>query len=331
MSGPASKRPKLHPLRQTSFPVSAETAAAYASARSETGSIANSTLSVLSNKGQPRGRGRPRKSLQITEDDIANARDGRSQTNKNATAKSVISTRSGPGADNADDEEDNEEEETAYIFDVDAAEDDEESRHAERKQKFEQSLSLSQAEKYNIYRGSKLKESVVRRIINQTVSQSVGKTQVEAVQWYTKAFAVEVIERAREVQLEWAKAYQSIIDEEKGRRREKLSKKRKELEQAKQDQAESGTNGVDVGSKSGVIFTLDKQVTDLERELKEHIPNKHKGGLLPDHLREALRRYKADGEGGGMGFDGLSHPLLGVHGAVAWTVGDGGTGRRLFR
>lgn len=65
--------------------------------------------------------------------------------------------------------------------------------------------------------------------------------------------------------------------------------------------------------------------------MDEYIPNPHKAGLLPDHLREALRRYRADGEGGGAGFEGLSHGLLGIAGSATWRVGDGATARRLFR
>lgn len=59
-------------------------------------------------------------------------------------------------------------------------------------------------------------------------------------------------------------------------------------------------------------------------------PNPHRGQLLPSHLREALRRYKRDGEGGGVGFSGLSMDNLGVKGSVTWGSGSVG-GRRLFR
>jgi len=49
-----------------------------------------------------------------------------------------------------------------------------------------------------------------------------------------------------------------------------------------------------------------------------------RGPLLPDHLREAVRRYRNDGEGGGAGFRGLS---LGA-GEAAFA---GGRGKRLFK
>lgn len=65
-----------------------------------------------------------------------------------------------------------------------------------------------------------------------------------------------------------------------------------------------------------------------KREFKPP-PNPHRGQLLPSHLREALRRYKRDGEGGGVGMSGLSLANLGVRGTFTWNVGMGG--RRLFR
>lgn len=59
-------------------------------------------------------------------------------------------------------------------------------------------------------------------------------------------------------------------------------------------------------------------------------PNPHRGQLLPSHLREAVRRYKRDCEGGGVGFSGLSLGNLSTRGAFTWNIGSAG-GRRLFR
>ena len=57
---------------------------------------------------------------------------------------------------------------------------------------------------------------------------------------------------------------------------------------------------------------------------------KHKrrdlGPLLPDHFREALRRHKRDGEGGGTGLQGVSTGL-GLAGNGSARLG----GKRLFR
>ncbi len=53
---------------------------------------------------------------------------------------------------------------------------------------------------------------------------------------------------------------------------------------------------------------------------------KELGPLLPDHFREALRRYKRDGEGGGTGLTGVSTGM-GVPGSGSARLG----GKRLFR
>lgn len=59
---------------------------------------------------------------------------------------------------------------------------------------------------------------------------------------------------------------------------------------------------------------------------KDRPRQKNLGPLLPDHFREALRRYKRDGEGGGTGMAGVSVGL-GVVGTGSARLG----GRRLFR
>ncbi|KXL49662.1 hypothetical protein M433DRAFT_36414, partial [Acidomyces richmondensis BFW] len=79
--------------------------------------------------------------------------------------------------------------------------------------------------RYEAYNRAKLKTSDVRRLVNQVLGQSVPANVVLAVSAYTKLFAGELIEAAREVQAEWE--------------------------------------------------------AECDR-----------GPLLPDHLREALRRYK---------------------------------------
>lgn len=63
---------------------------------------------------------------------------------------------------------------------------------------------------------------------------------------------------------------------------------------------------------------------DKEEGLQDRLKLEDKGPLTPAHLREALRRYKRDREGGGAGFAGMS--LEGVERTMARTGG-----RRLFR
>ncbi|KAL2845211.1 hypothetical protein BJY01DRAFT_214403 [Aspergillus pseudoustus] len=78
-----------------------------------------------------------------------------------------------------------------------------------------------------------------------------------------------------------------------------------------------------IGKAGNIAGSVGKRTAELP-------PNPHRGQLLPAHLREALRRYKRDGEGGGVGFSGLSLGNLGVRGSVTWSAGGVG-GRRMFR
>ena len=240
-----------------------------------------------------------------------------------------------------------------------------------------------------MFKRVKLKESVLKRIVNQIVSQSVTKVPLIAINAYTKYFAGEIVERAREVQQEYAEAHDRIL-EEKWRQhyeeeREKKQKGSKTLTNG--TQSTPNANGNTMGNNnagSPNIKTeqsnsppatapdaaspeVDSVVTaNTERPKDSEQPrhdssrspspppslstrklpppshpstslsgfeNPHRGGLLPDHLREALRRYKQDGEGGGVGFDGSSAPGLGTRGRQSWKVGGtfGGGGRRLFK
>ena len=120
------------------------------------------------------------------------------------------------------------------------------------------------------------------------------------------------------MQREWAKAF----DEKKTF--DKEEKIRREEEKANQEDDELPVEERE-RRKAG------REMERAMRRVVDYIPNPHKGGLLPDHLREALRRYKTDGEGAGVGFGGISLPMLGTQGPGTWRVGAGMGGRRLFR
>ncbi|KAJ9602141.1 hypothetical protein H2200_013261 [Cladophialophora chaetospira] len=324
----ANKRPKLHPLRQTSFPAqdaSERYGSAVTSARSETGSMANSLLSGVSNKPKGRGRGRPRKSAQLDQDDVRSTHQTpgeSSQVNGDGRAggrvtKSVVSGRSGAAEQEEDDEGDIDE----LVENMDEQErrqaEEEEYRQEQRRERLADTLDPDSYARYNQWRALSLNNTTVKRLVNSIVSQSVTTAPLQAVRIYGKWFVGEIVERAREVQSECAEAYEETRKEERARREKELA----DLEE-KQKQG----NTTDPQSR-----LLTKDIERLKKEVKEYIPNPHKGALLPDHLREALRRYKNDGEGGGVGFQGTSHGLLGVPGPAAWRIGDGVSGRRLFR
>ena len=159
-----------------------------------------------------------------------------------------------------------------------------------------------------MYKRSVLNKTTLKRIVNQTVSQSVTALPLIAIGAYSKYFVGEIVTRALDVQKEWAQAFDARIASE---------------------QAEKAAKDAEKGNKEGGEKSDEHK--KLEEQKNDFVPNPHKGGLLPGHLREALRRYKGDGEGGGVGFGSTSLGWMGHQGAGAWRVGNGAGGRRLFR
>ncbi|KAH0111021.1 histone-fold-containing protein, partial [Aureobasidium melanogenum] len=153
----------------------------------------------------------------------------------------------------------------------------------ERKAMFSTHIHPAHAEIYETWNRIHLKKEVVRRLANQTLSQSVPASVVTTINSYTKVFVGEIVDRAREVQKEWLAASETLP----------------------------------TGDKNEEAFGKDGEGEPKVRE-------RDRGPLLPDHLREALRRYKHDRSGGTVGFTGIS-----LEGRESAAVRNGG--RRLFR
>ncbi|KAF7166751.1 hypothetical protein CNMCM5623_000258 [Aspergillus felis] len=227
-----------------------------------------------------------------------------------------------------------------------------------------------QSERYDLFKRAKLRKETLRRIVNHALSQSVPASVVTTINGFTKVFAGEIIEKARTVQAEWAIAHdqaaRAAFDAEEaeaearaaeaaaraaasatpatggqGQSPPQPSVKREHSDSNRSTPippSSSSPMPQQLGSQpptpfiSGLPQQQQEQQPPAARPKREFKPppNPHRGQLLPSHLREALRRYKRDGEGGGVGFSGLSMGNLGVRGSVTWNAGSAG-GRRIFR
>jgi transcription initiation factor TFIID subunit 11 len=183
--------------------------------------------------------------------------------------------------------------------------------------------------RHQMYKRSTLNKTQLKRIVNQTVSQSVTALPLIAIGAYSKFFVGEIVTRALDVQKEWAAAFDANIRRQRERERGRREEEREQELERERKQKDQGGDESNAGEPKGADAKADvpKDGDTKAKKEVEFVPNPHKGGLLPDHLREALRRYKGDGEGGGVGFGSTSLGMMGNHGAGTWRIG----ARRLFR
>lgn len=196
-----------------------------------------------------------------------------------------------------------------------------------------------QFERYEMFRRIKFKKETVRKITNYVVSQSVPPSVVLSINGFAKTFVGVLIERARRVQRE---AVVAARKGGKGKRGGFVQVDRTDFTTTSLAGGVAAAGGVKlnvnananpglpvdparlivgVNGMSGIATTAAVVDGDDEEEGLENL-----GPLMPDHLREALRRYKRDGEGGGTGLAGMSVGL-GVQGVASARL----QGKRLFK
>ncbi|KAJ5992610.1 Histone-fold [Penicillium sp. IBT 35674x] len=366
-SQPILKKQRMHPLRQTSFPANLEPTERSFAGTSDAGSVTGSFTGSLGGTsadgifaGAARGKKRGRKSKADKErerDDAMSTRTGDAGRFGSADAEGSVRGGMGGGrpADDGDDYDDDDDEgellgreegglrtprprrRTLRIILVDA-------------------FNPIQSERYDLFKRAKLRKESLRRIVNHALSQSVPASVVTSVNGFTKVFAGEMIEKARTVQAEWADAHdqaaRAAFDAEEAAAEKAAQAKAEAQAQEMAKRAtptSSGTPALGNGIKKESPDPSQAQASPKpgynlnptsspapspvplrpRREFRPP-PNPHRGQLLPSHLREAQRRCKRDGEGGGVGFSGMSMDNLGVKGAFTWSSGSVG-GRRLFR
>ena len=386
----ASTTSSAHPLRQTSFPppesLEAQHAAALNAYSPSQGSPDDAEISDTEiqsaisgpaeesarkrKRGEKRPRGRPaRHSVRTGSVSLVNGEDGTQRG-----APSVVT------ADNADDEEDDDNDDEAVVGGrslyesghLDPSEHEKDSLHKSMFRKYMDvvdTLPLNEGdregmsvkdmgERYDVWNRAKLRTGDLRRLINQTLSQSVPANVVTVVNSYTKMFAGMLIAEAREVQAEWMAMEAERADGEANPAFKRLKRTFEPEDGLEVDGEATRPNTGDSNKANGVKKeessptnpnsnptqsdtimndstqphstqpTQDDSIQPLypggAGGLSTSIDECDRGPLLPDHLREALRRYKKARKGGTVGFTGMS---LEGREVAASRMG----GRRLFR
>ncbi|KAF2483372.1 hypothetical protein BDY17DRAFT_297336 [Neohortaea acidophila] len=201
------------------------------------------------------------------------------------------------------------------------------------------------ADRFDVQYRAKLHKNDLRKLVNQTLSQSVPGNVVLVVGAYTKMFAMDLIEEARKVQREWAGVESKRADGGENAAFDRLNHALQE-QRAEEENEPPTTQDSRVTEKDEKANKSSSSPAQTNvKETKEAKPPQSiaealslggagglqssflecdRGPLLPDHLREALRRYKKSRAGGTVGFTGLS---LEGREVAAPRMG----GRRLFR
>ncbi|KAK3370641.1 hTAFII28-like protein conserved region-domain-containing protein [Podospora didyma] len=297
-----------HPLRQTSFPPD-EAGTPY-DMRSPSIDFDNMSLvsgSQVSIAAPPKGKKRGRKSkaekTRETTPSVAGGSftkaasgvsDGGTGSGKGGGGKS--SARGGAGDGDDADADDDGPTEVAATADIQTKEQKEEEHRV--RGMLMSAFSPEQFDRYEHWRAGNLGKAGVRRLINATISQSVAENIVIGVRSIAKVFIGDIIEGARRVQTEWI---------------EKTGEKQTDLP-TPPPSAKASPNPAGEGQETQPDKSVDMQFGP--------------GPLRPDHLREAMRRYKRSLEGGGVGMQAIWHQHQ-QNGIERFPSRTGG--RRIFR
>lgn len=192
---PSALSTPSHPLRQTSFPP--EVRSPYA--RSPSADAASSVVSTTS--GAPKKkRGRKAK----------NAKGGGGDDDQ--TASRAPTNVSGQGGEKEGEEDEDDEKAEMALEDVGARTQEQKQEEIRLRAMLVEAFDSQQYNRYELWRAAKLADSVVKRVVNATVSQSVPQNVSTAVKAVAKLFAGEIIEQARTVQGEWISAGEKQTD-----------------------------------------------------------------------------------------------------------------------
>lgn len=140
------------------------------------------------------------------------------------------------------------------------------------------------------------------QLVNATISQSVPENIVIGMRAVAKVFIGDIIESARRVQAEWI---------------EKLGEKQTDLPTPPASAAASPSADGEAA-----------ETTRAKEAEPEPEPEPRRGPLRPEHLREAVRRYRKGVEGGGVGMQWIWHQQQ-QSGVERFPTRTGG--RRIFR
>lgn len=307
-----------HPLRQTSFPP--QSALSPTVSPSRQGSF---SPSVASSRGGGGGGGRKkgkrgaRAASQATDaggDGEAVSREEREYDE--AQARAASADQSARNEEEENDESDGGDGDENILEAGGLSKEKNELKEREENMLL-QFLKGDQNDRMVLFKRVRLKRETVRRIVNQTLSQSALPAVITSVNGFLKVFAGDLVETARQVQTERI-AQRQIEGAQEARRVAALPAEEGQVHRISKLGTDTAfTDAADLSSEvleSARLHPNPLRVEQIDR-----------GPIIPDDMREAYRRIKKNREGHSIGIPAMS--MLGGPEAVAPRT----SGKRLFR
>ncbi|KAI9898631.1 hypothetical protein N3K66_006991 [Trichothecium roseum] len=355
-----------HPLRQTSFPPEARSSMARSPSVDATSHVSGSVASgVTAGGASKKRRGRKSKGTKLGDDAAAATTSAPGEKTPSLVGGKAPTAVSGQGGDK-DGEEDEDDNAEMALEDVVARTQEQKAEEIRLRAMFFSVLDADQEKRYGNWRAAKLPDAVVKRVVNATVSQSVPQMVSTAVKAVTKLFAGEIIEHARQVQAEMIAAGEEQVPKPSPTTdtADTAATSAPPLAASQTNgvpplpqlngsgeasQTSFNGNGVAPSADASTADTQSQPITDatvsqdmvvdgngeaptsteetVPDDKEEYIFNDGCGPLRPEHLREALKRYKLAGESRGVGVQQLWHAQHGS-GVERFSTR---TGKRLFK
>ncbi|KAH3676095.1 hypothetical protein WICMUC_002392 [Wickerhamomyces mucosus] len=144
-----------------------------------------------------------------------------------------------------------------------------------------ENLDDEQMARYSTYRRSTINKNNLRKIINSILNQSVSHSVAIAISGISKIFIGEIIEKAKDIKIRYDRANYLI----------KLSEKKELNELLKHE-----LTNLETCKDSDEIPKIQEKINTINKELKRYnlLNINTNGPLLPEHIREAWRLYKAE-------------------------------------
>ncbi|KAL2134704.1 hypothetical protein VTI74DRAFT_11024 [Chaetomium olivicolor] len=293
-----SAPPSAHPLRQTSFPPD-DTAMPYGARSPSIDVDAMSFVSGSQVSAAPIKKKRGRKSkAEKAREQTPSLVGGRAPTTISGVSDGIGRGNKSVAAGGGDEGEGEDEGPTEVAATADVRTKEQKEEEHRIKGMLISALNPDQFSRYENWRAANLSKASVRRLVNATISQSVAENVVIGMRAIAKVFIGDIIESARRVQGEWI---------------EKMGEKQTDLPTPPPtSEATPATDGEG----------------DAQKKEKEPDRDDRRGPLRPEHLREAVRRYRKGFEGGGVGMQWIYHQQQ-QGGVERFPTRTGG--RRIFR